>query len=61
MDRWNIVASLNYLSEDYEIAILQKKLAFLSSKEHQQTSKLMVRMANLSREAFKNGDISNLI
>jgi cobaltochelatase CobS len=25
MDRWNIVASLNYLSEDYEIAILQKK------------------------------------
>jgi cobaltochelatase CobS len=61
MDRWNIVASLNYLSEDYEITILQKKLAFLSSKEHQQTSKLMVRMANLSREAFKNGDISNLI
>jgi cobaltochelatase CobS len=61
MDRWNIVASLNYLSEEYEITILQKKLAFLSSKEHQQTAKLMVKIANLSREAFKNGDISNLI
>jgi cobaltochelatase CobS len=61
MDRWNIVASLNYLSEEYEITILQKKLAFLSSKDHQQTAKLMVKIANLSREAFKNGDISNLI
>ncbi len=61
MDRWNIVASLNYLSEEYEITILQKKLVFLSSKEHQQTAKLMVKIANLSREAFRNGDISNLI
>ena len=55
------MASLNYLSEEYEITILQKKLAFLSSKDHQQTAKLMVKIANLSREAFKNGDISNLI
>jgi cobaltochelatase CobS len=61
MDRWNIVASLNYLSEEHEITILQKKLAFLSSKDHQQTAKLMVKIANLSREAFKSGDISNLI
>jgi len=61
MDRWNIVASLNYLSEEHEISILQKKLAFLSSKDHLKTAKLMVQIANLSREAFKSGDISNLI
>lgn len=61
MDRWNIVASLNYLPEEKEIEILQRKLLFLSSKPHQQTAKLMVKLANLSREAFKNGDISNLI
>ena len=61
MDRWNIVSSLNYLSEEHEIAILQKKLDFLSSKNYSQTAKLMVKIANLSREAFKNGDISNLI
>ena len=61
MDRWNIVASLNYLDEEQELAILLKKLPFLNSKIHQQTAKMMVRLANLSRESFKNGDISTLI
>ena len=61
MDRWNIVASLNYLDEKHELEILLKKLPFLNSKLHQQTAKMMVRLANLSREAFKNGDISTLI
>jgi cobaltochelatase CobS len=61
MDRWNIVAALNYLDEAAELAIILKKLPFLNSKPHQQTAKMMVKLANLSREAFKNGDISNLI
>ncbi len=61
MDRWNIVASLNYLTEEQELAILLKKLPFLNSKLHQQTAKMMVKLANLSREAFRNGDISTLI
>ncbi len=61
MDRWNIVAALNYLNDEQELAILLKKLPHLNSKAHQQTAKMMVRMANLSREAFKNGDISTLI
>lgn len=61
MDRWNIVAALNYLPESQELTILLKKLPFLNSKLHQQTAKMMVRMANLTREAFKNGDISTLI
>jgi len=61
MDRWNIVASLNYLSEEQEVAILQKKLPFLNTKLHQQTAKMMVKLANLTREAFKNGDLSTLI
>lgn len=61
MDRWNIVASLNYLGDEEECAILVKKLPFLNSKLHSQTAKMMVRLANLSREAFKNGDISTLI
>ncbi len=61
MDRWNIVASLNYLDEKNELEILLRKLPFLNSKIHEQTAKMMVRLANLSREAFKNGDISNLI
>lgn len=61
MDRWNIVAALNYLSEEHELEILQKKLPFLNSKLHQNTAKMMVRLANLSRDSFKNGDISTLI
>lgn len=61
MDRWNIVAALNYLTDQQELEILLKKLPFLNSKIHQKTAQLMVRLANLSREAFKNGDISNLI
>jgi cobaltochelatase CobS len=61
MDRWNIVAALNYLEDVQEIEILLKKLPFLNSKLHAQSTKLMVRLANLTREAFKNGDISSLI
>ncbi|MBU6338370.1 MAG: AAA family ATPase [Rickettsiales bacterium] len=61
MDRWNIAVSLNYLSEKQELEILQKKLPFLNSTLHKDTAKLMIRLANITREAFKNGDISTLI
>ncbi|MBM3579431.1 MAG: cobaltochelatase subunit CobS [Alphaproteobacteria bacterium] len=61
MDRWNIVASLNYLSEEQELKILLTKLPFLNSKLHYETAQLMVRLANLTRESFKNGDLSTLI
>ncbi len=61
MDRWNIAVALNYLSEEVEIKILQKKLPFLKKSLNQNIAKMMVKMANISREAFKNGDISNLI
>lgn len=61
MDRWNIVSQLNYLSEAQEVEILLKKMPFLNSKFHQNTAHAMVRLANLTRESFKNGDISNLI
>lgn len=61
MDRWNIVSALNYLDEKHELEILLKKLPFLNSKLHQNSAKMMIRLANLTREAFKNGDVSNLI
>lgn len=61
MDRWNIVSALNYLGEAHEIAILTKKIAHLSNKSQMQTVKMMVRLANITREAFKNGDIASLI
>lgn len=61
MDRWNIVSALNYLEEEKEVEILSKKLPFLNNKIHENSAKMMVKMANLTRESFKNGDISNLI
>jgi len=61
MDRWNIVSCLNYLEAKKEIEILIKKLPFLKEKVHESTAKMMVNMANLTRESFKNGDISNII
>lgn len=61
MDRWNIAIALNYLSEKQECDILQKKLPFLRESDHQNTATLMVKMANMTREAFRNGDISTLI
>jgi len=61
MDRWNIVSCLNYMPESNEIEILQKKLPILKSAPYLQTAKLMEKIANLTREAFTNGDISSLI
>ncbi len=61
MDRWNVVANLNYLSKEEEVKILQAKLPFLKTKLHENTAPMMVQMANLTRQSFKNGDLSNLI
>ena len=61
MDRWNIVATLNYLNEKKEIEIISKKLPFLTKKPHKDLVKMMVIMANLTREGFRNGDLSNLM
>ncbi|MES2677139.1 MAG: AAA family ATPase [Pseudomonadota bacterium] len=61
MDRWNIVATLNYLEEKKEIEILLKKLPFLAKKANENVAKMMVKMASLTREGFRNGDLSNLM
>ncbi|MBL6665324.1 MAG: AAA family ATPase [Rickettsiales bacterium] len=59
MDRWNIVGALNYLDEKQELEILTKKIDYL--KNNKNIAKSMIKLANLTRESFKNGDISNII
>ncbi len=54
MDRWNIVTTLNYLSEDDEVKIVISKHPNYSEEE----VRTMVRLANLVRNGFKNGDVS---
>jgi cobaltochelatase CobS len=58
MDRWNIIAALNYLPEEEEINIVLAQSPAFRSDSGRETVSLMVRMANLTREGFKAGDIS---
>ena len=56
MDRWNIVAKLNYLKEEKEIEIISKKIS--ASSEEKKIIGSMVQMANLTRKGFEQKDIS---
>jgi cobaltochelatase CobS len=60
LDRWNIVAQLNYLSEEAEAEIVMSKLPKLKAKEKDQI-KAMINMANLTRQGFIKGDISTVM
>ncbi len=61
IDRWNIVAKLDYLSAQEEAAIV---LARVPEKDHEKGRQLidkMVSVANLTRKGFAAGDISTLM
>ncbi len=58
MDRWNIVASLNYLPKTQEKEIVTAKLPALANKEGKELLDKMISLAALTREGFINGDIS---
>ena len=57
IDRWNIVASLNYLPADEEIAIV---LARVPSMQRERV-RAMVAVADLTRKGFAAGDLSTLM
>ena len=61
MDRWNIVTSLNYLESKEEINIVLNKVEKLNSKEGKKIVESMVSTAELTRNGFINGDISNVM
>jgi len=57
MDRWDIVAALNYLEPAEEQKILLAKVPELSDAQ----AKAMISLANLTRSGFAAGDISTLM
>ena len=61
MDRWSIVSSLNYLSEENEIQIIQSKVKSLNNEEGKKLASSMVKVAELSRKGFISGDISTVM
>lgn len=58
LDRWNIVTVLNYLEHDDEVKIIRAKVPDLKDPEEVSA---MVRLADLTREGFKNGDLSTVM
>ncbi len=61
MDRWNVVVTLNYLAHDDEMNIMLAKFPELNNDEGKDMIDKMVRMADLTREGFINGDLSTLM
>ena len=62
MDRWNVVTSLNYLSENIESKIILSKISSLDEKFIDKNNiNNMVKLANLTRDGFKNGDLSTVM
>ena len=61
MDRWNIVTTLNYLDHDVETEIVVAKAPEYATAEGRNTIAAMVRVADMTRNAFMNGDISTVM
>ena len=61
MDRWSIVTTLNYLPHDNEVEIVLAKAKHYRTAEGRDIVSKMVRVADLTRNAFMNGDISTVM
>ena len=62
MDRWNIVATLNYLPHDAEAEIVLAKVPELRHRGGpQDRSRRWCALADLTRAGFINGDISTVM
>jgi cobaltochelatase CobS len=61
LDRWNIVATLNYLPHEEEEKIVLAKCPDYDTKEQRETIAAMVALADLTRSGFINGDISTVM
>ena len=61
IDRWNIVATLNYLPRDEEIAIVQARVPQLAGASSRPLLESMVAVAELTRNGFAAGDLSTLM
>ncbi len=61
MDRWSIVTTLNYLPHDKEVGIVLAKAKTYTGEKGKKTVANMVRLADLTRQAFINGDLSTVM
>src|SRR3954471_5707676 len=61
MDRWNIVTTLNYLAHDAEEEIVLAKAPDYNTPEGRKSISAMVRLADMTRNAFVAGDLSTVM
>lgn len=61
IDRWNIVAKLDYLNAEEEAAIVLARVPEKDSAKGHKLISAMVSVANLTRKGFAAGDISTLM
>ncbi|GMR15610.1 MAG: cobaltochelatase subunit CobS [Gammaproteobacteria bacterium] len=61
LDRWNIIATLNYLPHDEELSIALAKAPGYQNDEGRALLSKMVQVANLTRQGFMNGDLSTVM
>ena len=61
MDRWSIVTTLNYLPHDQETDIVTARISQWQNAEGKDKISRMVRVADMTRAAFINGDLSTVM
>lgn len=61
MDRWSLITTLNYLPHDNEVNIICAKVKSFNTPEGRETVSKMVRVADMTRASFVNGDISTVM
>lgn len=61
MDRWNLVVTLNYLPAATEARIVLAKTGEYDTPQGREMVENMVRVADLTRKGFINGDISTVM
>jgi cobaltochelatase CobS len=61
IDRWNIVASLNYLPRAEEVAIVLSRVPQMAVEWGRELVSAMVAVAELTRNGFHAGDLSTVM
>ncbi len=61
MDRWSIVTALNYLPHAQEVGIVLAKSKNFDTEKGRKIISNMVRVADLTRNAFMQGDLSTVM
>jgi len=61
MDRWSLITTLNYLPHENEVNIVAAKVKSFDTQNGRETVSRMVRVADMTRSAFINGDISTVM